>query len=70
MLFNLKLVKRTYIHYITSCKFTHGSIELNVFSKINEMFLHMAVYPDSKIHGANIGPPGSCRSQMGPMLPP
>ena len=26
--------------------------------------------PDSKIHGANMGPPGSCRPQMGPMLAP
>ena len=24
--------------------------------------------PDYKVHGANRGPPGSCRSQMGPML--
>ena len=26
--------------------------------------------PDSKVHGANMGPPGSCRPQMGPMLAP
>ena len=26
--------------------------------------------PDSKIHGVNWGPPGSCRPQMGPMLAP
>ena len=26
--------------------------------------------PDSKIHGTNMGPPGSCRPQMGPMLAP
>ena len=25
-------------------------------------------YPDSKVHGDNMGPPGSCRPQMGPML--
>ena len=28
------------------------------------------IYPDSKVHGANMGPPGSCRPQMGPMLAP
>ena len=27
-------------------------------------------YPDSKVHGANMGPYGSCRPQMGPMLAP
>ena len=27
-------------------------------------------YPDSKVHGANMGPPGSCRPQMGTMLAP
>ena len=27
-------------------------------------------YPDSKVHGATQGPPGSCRTQMGPMLAP
>ena len=27
-------------------------------------------YPDSKVHGANMGTPGSCRPQMGPMLAP
>ena len=26
--------------------------------------------PDSKLHGANMGPPGSCRPQMGTMLAP
>ena len=26
--------------------------------------------PDSKVHGAHMGPPGSCRPQMGPMLAP
>ena len=26
--------------------------------------------PDSKIYGANMGPPGSCRPQMGPMVAP
>ena len=26
--------------------------------------------PDSIVHGANMGPPGSCRPQMGPMLAP
>ena len=26
--------------------------------------------PDSKVHGANMGPPGSCRSQVSPMLAP
>ena len=26
--------------------------------------------PDSKVHGANMGPPGSCRPQLGPMLAP
>ena len=26
--------------------------------------------PDSKVHGANMGPPGSCRPQMGSMLAP
>ena len=26
--------------------------------------------PDSKLHGANMGPPGSGRTQMGPMLAP
>ena len=26
--------------------------------------------PDSKVHGANMGPPGSCRPQMGPILAP
>ena len=26
--------------------------------------------PDSKVNGANRGPPGSCRPQMGPMLAP
>ena len=26
--------------------------------------------PDSKVHGANMGPSGSCRPQMGPMLAP
>ena len=26
--------------------------------------------PDSKVHGANMGPPGSCRPQMGPMMAP
>ena len=26
--------------------------------------------PDSKVHGANMRPPGSCRPQMGPMLAP
>ena len=26
--------------------------------------------PDSKVHGANMGPPGSYRPQMGPMLAP
>ena len=28
------------------------------------------VAPDSNVHGANMGPPGSCRPQMGPMLAP
>ena len=27
-------------------------------------------YPDSKVHGVNMGPSGSCRPQMGPMLVP
>ena len=27
-------------------------------------------FPDSKVHGANYGPPGSCWSQIGPMLVP
>ena len=27
-------------------------------------------YPDSKVHGANMGPPGSCWPQIGPMLAP
>ena len=27
-------------------------------------------YPDSKVHGAIMGPPGSCRPQVGPMLAP
>ena len=26
--------------------------------------------PDSKVHVANMGPPGSCRPQMGPLLAP
>ena len=26
--------------------------------------------PDSKLHGANMVPPGSCRPQMGPILAP
>ena len=26
--------------------------------------------PNSKVHGANMGPPGSCWPQMGPMLAP
>ena len=26
--------------------------------------------PDSKVHGTNMGPPGSCQPQMGPMLAP
>ena len=26
--------------------------------------------PDSKVHGANMAPPGSCRPHMGPMLAP
>ena len=26
--------------------------------------------PDNKVHGANMGPTGSCRPQMGPMLTP
>ena len=26
--------------------------------------------PDSKVHGANMGPPMSCWSQVGPMLAP
>ena len=27
-------------------------------------------FPDSKVHGANMGPPGSCWPQMGPILAP
>ena len=27
-------------------------------------------YPDNKVHGANMGPPGSCLPQMGPMSAP
>ena len=27
-------------------------------------------FPDSKVHGANMGPPGSCRPQVGPLLAP
>ena len=42
------------------------------------MTIHQAWYlvmgkpdiPDSKVHGANMGPPGSCRPQIGPMLAP
>ena len=31
---------------------------------------HWHRYQDSKVHGANMGPPGSCWPQMGPMLVP
>ena len=35
----------------------------------NDSVSHAYVsHPDSKVHGANMGPPGSCRPQMGPML--
>ena len=34
------------------------------------VYYEMNASPDSKIHGANMGPLGSCRPQMGPMLAP
>ena len=30
----------------------------------------LRICPDSKLHGANMGPPGACRPQVGPMLAP
>ena len=32
--------------------------------------LRLEAVPDIKVHEANMGPPGSCRPQMGPMLAP
>ena len=32
--------------------------------------IKLDIIPDSKVHGANMGSPGSCRPQMGPMLVP
>ena len=32
------------------------------------LFRGMQLIPDSKIHGANMGPPGSCWPQMGTLL--
>ena len=31
---------------------------------------HDYTNPDSKVHGANMGPPGDDRTQVGPMLAP
>ena len=30
----------------------------------------VSVIPDTKVHGAHMGPPESCRLQVGPMLAP
>ena len=38
-----------------------------LFTRIARMLNSVGV-PDSKVHGANMGPPGSCWPQMGPLL--
>ena len=45
---------------------------LLITNTVNEKrvhFMSMAIL-DSKVHWTNMGPPGSCRPQMGPMLAP
>ena len=29
---------------------------------------HPSIHPDSKIHGANVGPPGVAMTQVGPIM--
>ena len=45
-----------------------GRCRVFVFSSKCDIF--DVVVPDNKIHENNMGPPGSCRPQMGPMLVP
>ena len=37
-----------------------GLVLDNVMHILQGLFLHLITQPDSKIHGANLGPPGSC----------
>ena len=55
---------------IICCHNTVGVItEVSLQSWWNALAAHHS-FPDNKVHGANMGPPGSCRPQMGPMLAP
>ena len=48
--------------YDTYCYFCH--------SIAYKPRIHCSYSTQSKVHGANMGPPGSCRPQMGPILAP
>ena len=47
----------------------HKMCAINTLHITGEFHAHFST-PDSKVHGANMGPPGPCRPQMGPMLAP
>ena len=56
----LVLLKGISSRYIFAIFHTHDLLIIPKASKV----------PHSKVHEANMGPPGSCRPQMGPMLAP
>ena len=47
------------------------NIKINNYQWLMNLLLHGDHgNPDSKVHGAKMGPPVSCRPQMGPMMAP
>ena len=46
-------------------------IAIKKITRIKASFQYKALhFPDSKVYGANMGPPGADRTQVGPMLAP
>ena len=48
----------------------HITLKYNQSLRPPYLDAHGNAVPDSKVHGASMGPPGSCWPQMGPMLAP
>ena len=63
-----QLMKGSHGHILLILRFlcNHYGLILDVFTGYHRL----SRSPDNKVHGANMGPPGADRTQVGPMLAP
>ena len=64
---DIKSLKISTAYDVRFSRYRPSNLIVTTDSQLAHVFKN---FPDSKVHGANMGPPGSCRPQMGPMLAP